>query len=131
MQHALLFTAISLVDKYLFKYILRLVLFIHKCKGKGKTVPLQAWRGPKGSRKLRFPDFVTTAQHGSKVVSLTHRPLLPLGYTPGTHFCWGPRLRCCAQNRRLAGSIPAGVIGVFHEHKISPIALRPWGRLSL
>jgi len=24
---------------------------------KGKAVPLQAWTGPEGSRKLRFPDF--------------------------------------------------------------------------
>ena len=31
---------------------------------KGKAVPLQAWSGPEGSRKLRFPDFVTTAQDG-------------------------------------------------------------------
>jgi len=46
-------------------------------KGKGKAVPLQAWSGPEGSRKLRFPDFVTTAQDGGKVVSLTHRPPLP------------------------------------------------------
>jgi len=38
-------------------------------------------------RKLRFPDFVTTAQDGGKVVSLTHRPPLPSGNTPGTHFC--------------------------------------------
>jgi len=43
-----------------------------------KSVPLQAWRGPEGSRKLRFPDFVTTAQGGGKVVSPTHRPFLPL-----------------------------------------------------
>ena len=28
-------------------------------KGKGKAVPLQAWSGPEGSRKLRFPDYVT------------------------------------------------------------------------
>jgi len=28
-------------------------------------------------RKLRFPDFVTMAQDGGKVVSLTHRPPLP------------------------------------------------------
>jgi len=40
-------------------------------KGKDKAVPLQAWRGPEGSRKLRFPDFMTTAQDGGKVVSLT------------------------------------------------------------
>jgi len=44
-------------------------------KGKGKAVPLQAWGGPEGSRKLRFPDFMTTAQDGGKVVSLTHRAL--------------------------------------------------------
>ena len=38
---------------------------------KGKAVPLQAWSGPEGSRKLRFPDFMTTAQDGGKVVSLS------------------------------------------------------------
>jgi len=57
----------------------------HKCKG--KAVPLQAWSSPEGPRKLRFPDFMTTAQDGGKVVSLTHRPPLPLGNKPGTHFC--------------------------------------------
>ena len=46
-------------------------------KGKGNAVPLEARRGPEGSRKLRFSDFVTTAQDGGKVVSLTHRPPLP------------------------------------------------------
>jgi len=35
----------------------------------------------------RVPDFMTRAQDGGKVVSLTHRPLLPPGNTPGTHFC--------------------------------------------
>jgi hypothetical protein len=45
------------------------------CNGKGKAVPLQTWSGPEGSRKLRFPDFMTTAQDGGKVVSLIHRPL--------------------------------------------------------
>ena len=53
----------------------------------GKAVPLQAWSSPEGSRKLRFPDFMTTAQDGGKVVNLTHRPPLPPGNTPGTHFC--------------------------------------------
>ena len=32
-----------------------------------KAVPLQAWSGPEGSRKFRFPDFMTTAQDGGKV----------------------------------------------------------------
>jgi len=63
---------------------------IHKSKPipKGKAVPLQARKGPEGSRKLRFPDFVTTAQDGGKVVNLTHRLPLPPGNTPGTHFCY-------------------------------------------
>jgi hypothetical protein len=39
-----------------------------------EAVPLQAWSGPEGSKKLRFPDFLTTAQYGGKFVSLTHRP---------------------------------------------------------
>jgi len=30
-----------------------------KGKGKGKAVPLQAWTGPEGSRRLRLPDFKT------------------------------------------------------------------------
>ena len=46
------------------------------------AIPLQAWSGPEGSRKLRFPDFMTTAQDGGKVVSLTHRPpFTPRKYT--------------------------------------------------
>jgi len=54
---------------------------------KGKAVPLQAWSGPEGSRKLRFPYFMTTTQDGGKVVSLTHRPHLSQGNTAGIHFC--------------------------------------------
>ena len=38
---------------------------------------------------LRFPDFMTTAQDGGKVVSLTHRPPLPPGNPPGTHSVRG------------------------------------------
>jgi len=56
-------------------------------KGKDKAVPLQARSGPEGSRKLSFPDHMTTAQDGGKAVSLTHRPPLPPGNAPGTHFC--------------------------------------------
>jgi hypothetical protein len=28
-------------------------------KGKGNAIPLQAWAGPEGSRRLRLPDFKT------------------------------------------------------------------------
>jgi hypothetical protein len=35
----------------------------------GKVIPLEAWRGPEGSRRLRLPDFKTI---GGKVASTGH-----------------------------------------------------------
>ena len=67
-------------------YYILYIIYVSYMKGKGKAVPLQAWSGPEGSRNLRFTDFMTTAQKGGKVVSLTHRPHLPPN-SPGTHFC--------------------------------------------
>ena len=58
-----------------------------RVKVKGKAVPLYAWSGPESSRKLRSPDFMTTAQDGGKVVSPTHRTPFPPGNATGTHFC--------------------------------------------
>jgi hypothetical protein len=44
---------------------------------------------------------------------------------------WGTRcrsyLRHCATIRKVAGSVPDGVIGIFHWHKpFRPAALWPW-----
>jgi len=44
---------------------------------KGKSVPLQARSGPQGSRKLRFPGFVTTAQDGGTLTALRTGRLYP------------------------------------------------------
>ena len=44
---------------------------------KGKSVPLQAWTGPEGSRKLTFPDFVTTVQNGGRLSALRTGRLHP------------------------------------------------------
>jgi len=65
----------------------RLFAALDQSKVKDRAVPLHAWGGPEGSRKLRFPDFMTVAHEGGKVVCLTHRLPLPPGNTPGTHFC--------------------------------------------
>jgi hypothetical protein len=73
-------------ENQLYQYNIWYVSF-WPCSILGKSVPLQAWHGPEGSRKLTFPDFLTVAQYGGKVVSLTHRPPLPPENTPGTHFC--------------------------------------------
>jgi len=44
---------------------------------KGKAVPLQAWTGLEGSRKLRFPDFVTAAHDGGRLSALRTGRLYP------------------------------------------------------
>ena len=44
---------------------------------KGKAVPLQAWTRLEGSRKLRFPDFVTTAKDGRRLSALRTGRLYP------------------------------------------------------
>jgi len=44
---------------------------------KGKVIPLQAWSGPEGSMKLRFPHFMTAAQDGGKVSTLHTGRLYP------------------------------------------------------
>jgi len=44
---------------------------------KGKAVPLPAWTGPEGFKKLRLPDFVTTAQDGGRLSALHTGRLYP------------------------------------------------------
>ena len=48
-----------------------------RCIFKGKSVPLQACSGPEDSRKLRLPDFVTTAQDGGRLSALRTGCLYP------------------------------------------------------
>jgi len=44
---------------------------------KGKAVLLQAQSDPEGSRKLRFSDFVTTAQDGGRLSAFRTGRLYP------------------------------------------------------
>jgi hypothetical protein len=46
-------------------------------KRNGKAVPLQARRNPEGSKKLKFPDFVATAQDGGRLSALRIGILYP------------------------------------------------------
>ena len=59
-----------------------LIILRYKAKAKGSAIPLQAWTGPEGSRRLRLPPFKTSARESGKFVSLTHRShLLPRKYS--------------------------------------------------
>ena len=46
------------------------------------------------------------------------------GQNGGTR--WRSRLSHCATSRKVAGSIPDGVIGIFFIYIILPTALWPW-----
>jgi len=48
-------------------------MYISYVKGKVKQSRYSPGVAQGGSRKLRCPDFMTTAQDGGKVISLTHR----------------------------------------------------------
>ena len=53
----------------------------------------------------------------SGIYQIVYKQLYITWYTP---YFWGTAvaqwLRCCATNRKVAGSIPHGVIGIFHLH---------------
>jgi hypothetical protein len=60
------------------------VVILVKCK----AIPLQAWTGPLGSRRLRLPEFL--GNRHMKLVGLSallSGCVYPAGDTPGTHFC--------------------------------------------
>ena len=51
---------------------------------------LVKWKKSRYRPEVRrwFPEVkVPRLRDGGKVLSLTHRPFLPQGYVPGTHFC--------------------------------------------
>ena len=75
--HYLFYTWPACTDRRTVSTIDIIYIYIYIYIYKSKSVPLQAWSGPEDSRKLRFPDFMTTAQGGGKIVSLTHRSHLP------------------------------------------------------
>jgi len=45
--------------------------------------PIRGPECPEGSMNVRFPDYVTLALYGAKVIGLTHRPLFTPENTPG------------------------------------------------
>jgi hypothetical protein len=55
-------------------------------KSKGTAIPVQAWTGPYGSKRLRLPQFLD-----NRHIKMARLSALPAAFTPevipGTHFC--------------------------------------------
>jgi len=51
----------------------------------GKSIPIQAWKGPEGSRSLERPDFKTISTAGW--YGPTCFINFPPGVIPATHLC--------------------------------------------
>jgi hypothetical protein len=72
-------------------------------------------------RPWSFQEFEAPRFQGSRHMKVVRWPVLrtcrlyPPGIISGTHFC----LRHCATSGNFAGSIPDGVIGIFHWHNPS------------
>ena len=60
----ILYRQSDLLYIYFFVFRLFMCFSLQSAILRAAAVPLQAWSGPEGSRKLRFPDFMTTAQDG-------------------------------------------------------------------
>ena len=52
-----------------------------------KISPVTGLEWPRGFQEVKDSRFHDKTQGGCKVVSLKHRPHLPPGNPPGTHFC--------------------------------------------
>jgi hypothetical protein len=71
--------------------------------------------------------------HGGNVISPKHQPPLPPGIITVTHFCWGRRWRSGCTVLQIGRSLVRfQVVSLeFFIDIILPIAIWPWGRLSL
>jgi hypothetical protein len=68
-------------------FVLVLSVLGQNISSKRKTIPVQVWTGPQGSRKLRLPDFKQSAHEGGYVQPHIPAAFTPLRNIPDTHFC--------------------------------------------
>ena len=65
------------MENIILNFIILIQHKISRSKIQGKAISLQAWSGPEGSKKLRFPDFMTTAQNVGRLSALCTGRLYP------------------------------------------------------
>ena len=71
----------------------------------------------------KWPTWCTITLYNTFIIIILY--VFQAGTTVAQWWRW------CATNRKVADSFPPAVIGIFHWHKILPIALWPWSRLNL
>jgi len=57
--HYFMIYVVMVIVLVLLLLLLLLLVVVSAAAAIGKAIPLQAWKGPDGSRRLRLPDFKT------------------------------------------------------------------------
>jgi hypothetical protein len=99
------------------------------CHEENSLLPLSSWPSfitQENKVKLQTTSFIAKLTVVAHFSSSAHLIIFSLSIFLPCYVCFSAvaqRLRYCATNKKVAGSIPGGVIGIFHWHNPSDLTM--------